>query len=246
MKKATRTPRRRATGGMSGHQAVAGGHRLQSWTLGALPILDHFLQRMRLEEILQQFLPAEDSRTIVPTARALAILVKQVLLSREPLYAMSDWIAGHDPQALGLRPGQVDAWNDDRAGRALIALFHADRPSLVLALVRHVVREFALRLDELHNDSTTVTFSGLYIDASEEQLRGGRPTPAITWGHNKDHRPDLKQLLYILTVTRDGGVPVGFRVASGNVTDDATHRQTWELLCELAGRRDFLYVADCK
>ncbi len=70
--------------------------------------------------------------------------------------------------------------------------------------------------------------------------------PAITWGHNKDHRPDLKQLLYILTIARDGGVPVQFRVASGNVVDDQTHQATWDLLCQLSGRRDFLYVADCK
>jgi transposase len=69
---------------------------------------------------------------------------------------------------------------------------------------------------------------------------------AVTWGHNKDHRPDLKQLLYILTVTRDGAVPVQFRVESGNATDDRSHRGTWELLCRLTGRRDFLYVADCK
>jgi transposase len=71
-------------------------------------------------------------------------------------------------------------------------------------------------------------------------------TLAITWGHNKDHRPDLKQLLYILTITSDGGVPVHFRAASGNVTDDTTHCDTWDLLCQLAGRKDFLYVADCK
>jgi hypothetical protein len=31
---------------------------------------------------------------------------------------------------------------------------------------------------------------------------------AITWGHNKDHRPDLKQLLFTLTVSSDGAVPV--------------------------------------
>jgi len=39
---------------------------------------------------------------------------------------------------------------------------------------------------------------------------------------------------------------VHFRAASGNVTDDTTHRDTWDLLCQLAGRKDFLYVADCK
>ena len=46
---------------------------------------------------------------------------------------------------------------------------------------------------------------------------------AITWGYNKDHRPDLKQLLYILTVSGDSGVPLYFQVASGNVVDDQTH-----------------------
>ena len=30
------------------------------------------------------------------------------------------------------------------------------------------------------------------------------------------------------------------------MADDQTHRATWDLLCRLTGRRDFLYVADCK
>ena len=30
------------------------------------------------------------------------------------------------------------------------------------------------------------------------------------------------------------------------MVDDQTHRDTWDLLCQLTGRRDFLYVADCK
>jgi transposase len=53
-------------------------------------------------------------------------------------------------------------------------------------------------------------------------------------------------VLYILTVTEDGAVPVQFRVESGNTTDDQTHQTTWDVLCQLAGRRDFLYVADSK
>lgn len=56
----------------------------------------------------------------------------------------------------------------------------------------------------------------------------------------------LRSVIYILTVTEDGGVPVYFTSASGNTTDDTTHRQTWDLLHELTGRSDFLYVADCK
>jgi transposase len=112
--------------------------------------------------------------------------------------------------------------------------------------VRHAVGEFQLRLDELHNDSTSISFYGQYTDAAQQRSRRGRATHAITWGFSKDHRPDLKQLLYILTITEDGGVPVYFTSASGNLTDDKTHGPTWDLLCQLVGNPDFLYVADCK
>jgi transposase len=150
------------------------------------------------------------------------------------------------PQRLGLTPEQVASLNDDRVGRCLDRLFDADIPSLTLEVVAHAVREFGVDLDELHNDSTTITFHGDYESADRERSLRGRLRLAVTHGHNKDHRPDLKQLLYILTVSRDGAVPVQFRVESGNATDDRSHQGTWELLCKLTGRRDFLYVADCK
>jgi len=117
---------------------------------------------------------------------------------------------------------------------------------LFVLVATQVVREFDVLLDELHNDSTSITFSGAYVRADGHQRFLGRPTLAITWGHNKDHRPDLKQLLFILTVTEDGGVLIHFRAADGNTTDVTTHRNTWEMLCQLAGRRDFRYVADCE
>src|SRR5205823_3801579 len=180
------------------------------------------------------------------TATALLVLLKNLLISREPLYGVGEWAARHAPESLGLAPGQLPALNDDRVGRSLDRLFDADIPSLALAVVAHAVREFAVDLDELHNDSTTITFHGDYESADQERTLRGRLRLAVTHGHNKDHRPDLKQLLYILTVARDGAVPVQFRVESGNATDDRSHRGTWELLCKLTGRRDFLYVADCK
>lgn len=36
----------------------------------------------------------------------------------------------------------------------------------------------------------------------------GRPPPRITRGINKDHRPDLKQLVFGLNATGDGAVPI--------------------------------------
>jgi transposase len=229
-----------------GETAHAQGHTLRSRRVGALPILGQFLERLRIEQFLGKHLPREDRRSRVPTATALLLLLRNLLISREPLYGIGEWAARHDTRWLGLSDEQLPALNDDRVGRALDRLFDADIPALALDVAAHAVSTFEVTLDELHNDSTTVTFHGDYEGADRERTMRGRLRLAVTYGHNKDHRPDLKQLLYILTVSGDGAVPVHFRVESGNATDDRSHRETWDLLCKLTGRRDFLYVADCK
>ncbi len=230
----------------TGRQARAGRQTLRSEKIGALPILNHFIERLRLEQWLRECLPPEDKRVKVPAAKALLVLLRNLLISREPLYGMGEWAAGYAPDLLGLTLDELETLSDDAIGRALNCLFRSEQGTFVLAVVRHTIREFKVMLHQLHNDSTTITFHGNYSDAAEEDTRGGRRTLAITWGHNKDHRPDLKQLVYILTLSDDGGVPVHFRAMSGNTTDDQTHVETWKLLCELAGHSDFLYVADSK
>jgi len=229
-----------------GEVARAKGRTLTSYRVGALPIVDRLLDRMRLDQFLRSYLPRADRRCRIAPSIGITLLLKNVLLSREPLYGIGEWAARFDPKALGFTDAQLPSLNDDRVGRCLDRLFQSDITSMVLALASHVIQEFQVDLDELHNDSTTITFHGAYVDAAREEKRGQRTRLAITWGHNKDHRPDLKQLLYILTVARDGAVPLYFQVASGNVVDDKTHIATWDLLCRLTGRRNFLYVADCK
>lgn len=229
-----------------GSRARAGGQTLQSYSIGALPIVNQLLERMQLECFLKQHLPRDRRTIVVPTSRCLLLLLRNILLSREPIYGIGEWAERFAPELLGLRKKDLDHLNDDRIGRCLDRLFKANVPELVLDVVRHVVKEFDVSLEELHNDSTTVSFYGAYDEASKEEKRGAKTRLAITFGHSKDHRPDLKQLLYILTVTDDGGVPLYFTTASGNVTDDTTHRETWDLLRELVGHPEFLYVADCK
>jgi transposase len=229
-----------------GPTAAAAAGTLTSYRVAALPVLQGVLGRLRLEAFLRDHLPCEDRRSRVSTATGLMILLKNLLISREPLYGIGEWAARHAPECLGLTAMQLPSLNDDRVGRCLDRLFDADIPSLTLAIVAHAVREFKVNLHELHNDSTTVTFHGDYEAADQQRTLRGKLRLAVTHGHNKDHRPDLKQLLYILTISRDGAVPVHFRVDNGNATDDRSHIETWKTLCELTGRRDFLYVADCK
>jgi len=219
---------------------------LRSWTVGALPLVNQILEGMNLDELLKKHLPQDGPRMKLSTRAGLLLLVRNILLSREPIYGLGEWAQRHAPELIGLQPRQLQYLNDDRIGRSLDRLFDRMDNSLIIDVVRHVINRFGLSLEELHNDSTTVTFHGAYDEASQEGIRRGMETLGITWGHNKDHRPDLKQLLYILTVTEDGGVPVYFTLGNGNTADDTTHIETWELLCQLVGSPDFLYVADCK
>jgi transposase len=106
------------------------------------------------------------------------------------------------------------------------------------------VRVFRLGLSQLHQDTTTITCSGDYQGQPPAE-KADRPA-RITRGYNKDHRPDLKQLLYNRTVTSDGFVPVHCKVHDGNTSDDSVHQKTWLALRDLVGSSDFLYVADSK
>jgi transposase len=229
-----------------GQSAQADGLQLRSYDVGALPLLTRIFQRIQLERILQEHLPRDDPRTELSTVAALRVLLANLLLSREPVYGVGDWAALFPPDLLGLCENDLPRLHDDRFGRCLDRMFEGVGPTLIMAVVRQVIQEFQVSLDELHNDSTTVSFYGAYDEAGQESDQRGRPTHAITWGHSKARRPDLKQLLYILTVTSDGNVPVYFSSESGNTVDDRTHIGTWDLLYELIGGANFLYVADCK
>lgn len=223
----------------------AAGQILTTYHVGALPIINHFIKRAKIEDLLRQFV-FEDKRCTISPATGVVLLLRNYLMSREPLYGVSEWAAECVPDLLDLSPEQVGSLNDDRVGRCLDRLFDADCPGLALSVARHVVKDFNVKLDEIHNDSTTVTFFGNYEGATEGKRIRGKRTPAVTLGKNKDHRPDLKQLLYKLTVSSDGAVPLIYGVDSGNVTDDKTHIETWDFLVELVGGPDFLYVADSK
>ena len=222
-----------------------GPFRLEEEKLGALPVVDHFLSRLGLARLLDEYVPATDGRVRLTPATSIGVVVRNLALSHQPLYSMNEWAARFDPALLGLAAGEVRLVNDDRIGRSLERLFDADRSSLLSRMVLGAVDAFGIDCTEMHNDSTSVRLTGAYPLAGGAP-RGGKVTAVAARGHSKDFRPDLKQLVWILTVSGDGAVPIACRVASGNVEDSTTHIATWDGLRALLGRSDFRYVADCK
>jgi transposase len=202
--------------------------RLRGLRVGALPILNRFIERIGLEDELTLALKNPGY------ADALLALIKNILVERNALYAVGEWVALYD---VGLvAQGKI---GDDKLGRALDRLFAADRATLQTRIVLAVMNGFDLKMEQIHNDTTSVMVRGAYNGQNAKAVQLKR-------GHSKERRPDLKQLVYSLCVTADGAVPVHFKAYDGNQTDDGIHLETWNRLRTLLQHPRFIYVADCK
>ena len=85
------------------------------------------------------------------------------------MYGVAEWAQNYGPELFDLSPHELKHLNDDRVGRCLDRVFESLDTNLVMDVVTHVVAEFDVRLDELHNDSTTITFHGDYAAAQTPQ-----------------------------------------------------------------------------
>ena len=210
---------------------------LTKFVLGAHPIIEHFIEMMRIRQTISTYVRA-DNRMSLDDEKALAILIHNILTTPNALYEMEDWLKPLDAEKLGLCPEEAKLIQDDRIGRALAKFYNSRHKDVFFRLALRAIKIFDLDCSQIHHDTTTVTFCGKY--------GGWSATELLTHGHNKDHRPDLKQLVLGLNVTADGAVPISHRIYSGNQTDDRLHPANHKALQKLLERTDFIYVADCK
>jgi hypothetical protein len=95
--------------------------------LGPLPLINHFLSRMGLLELLERHVPTTDGRSAVSHAQALGVLLRSIIVEREPIYRQQESANGFAAGLFGVDAAQAGRLSDDRIGRALDRLFDADR-----------------------------------------------------------------------------------------------------------------------
>ena len=212
--------------------------RFDTQVVGALPVIVHYFERLQLGAIINEVVPWEGG---VPLGTLVEIMIANRLLNPQALFRVGEWAD---------KAGLTDYYrvtaeqlNDDLLGRALERL--AKYGDVVEAtLVTKMIKGFKVRVNQIHFDITDVELYGAY----EQQIPEGQapPTPQPTYGRTKSGRKNVKQIGMGLTVTADGGVPIGHLPLDGNAAESPVHLDNLRALAKTLGKTDFLYIADTK
>ena len=168
--------------------------------VGEMPLIRKVIEQLHLKDILLKYIKPHKKESI-PAVDSLLILLFNITISRQPLYEIEQWVERIDPKVFGYKFFKKGVINDDRFGRALYKLYLSDRASMMTDIVLSMIKFTGIDLSRVHNDSTTVKAYGEIPGRTRTGLK-------LAQGHSKDHRPDLKQIVYSLSVSADGTVPV--------------------------------------
>jgi transposase len=210
---------------------------LKKFVIQAHPIIQTYIQKLKIAELIGSYIQ-QDHRIKLPVEQTLCVLIHNILTTPMPMYEIAAWMAPLDENCLGLDPSEAQRIQDDRVGQALERFYRGRHKDVFFHLALRAIKVFQLQCSQIHQDTTTVTFAGKYAGWDVPEL--------LTHGVNKDHRPDLKQLVLGLSVTADGAVPLVHKIYDGNQTDDRLHPENHQRLRQLLKGSDFIYVADCK
>jgi transposase len=186
--------------------AVAGAAALEvvdARTTGAIWLLDQLWHRLDVGAAVRA---ATDGRRFTTNMeRVLFVLVANRALAPMSKLSAAEW-ACQDAAIPGL-----STMDEDQAYRAMDLLVDADTQGRVQESAFFALANLLnLEVDLLFFDTTSTYFERDDEDTGEDAFR--------RFGHSKDHRPDLPQIVIGLAVTREG-IPVRCWCWPGNSND---------------------------
>jgi transposase len=178
-----------------------------------LPLVLGVLRRLEVATVIDRLIPPHPAHGLT-CGRGVEALVLAILDGHHALYKVGRRLEARGMLTL-LQPGLTRAaLNDYRLGHILDALFAANLNTVFGAIALKALEVYAIPTPWLHQDTTTITLYGAYED---EPKSPEAPHPA--YGHSKDGRDDLKQVLLSLGVSGDGGIPLRLGMRDGNRSD---------------------------
>ncbi|MCP4752148.1 MAG: DUF4277 domain-containing protein, partial [Proteobacteria bacterium] len=149
-------------------------------SVNAYPLVKHYMERLGLMAVFKEHIPK--GREHAEPAECLCVMIANIILAPRPLYRIEEWLADY-ADCRGAEPVSANLFNDDRLARSLDGVFAAPRQAMTTEISLNAIRVHQLETDRIHNDSTTITFSGEYGNQTSKTVQ-------LVPGYNKDHRPD--------------------------------------------------------
>src|ERR671933_596262 len=178
-----------------------------------LPLVLGILRRLEVATVIDSLIAPHPAH-VLSAGRGVEALVLAILDGDHALYKVGQRLEERGMLDL-LQPGLTRAsLHDYRLGHILDALFAANLNKVFSAIALKALEVYALPTPWLHQDTTSIALYGAYKD---EPKADGAPRPA--YGHSKDGRADLKQVLLSLGVSGDGGIPLRVGLRDGNCSD---------------------------
>ena len=108
--------------------------------------------------------------------------------------------------------------NSDSLGKALDHLHEAGITELFASISVHALRCYGIEVRFAHLDTTAFSLQGEY-DVEQDDEPEEEQVISITYGHSKDHRPDLKQAVLGMICANRTSIPIYLGAISGNKSD---------------------------
>lgn len=214
---------------------------LRFFRAGPSAVIAGLCDVLKIRQIIDSVVHWDPSQCrLSPGTRIMALIIN-ILVDRKALCHVADFYRDQD---LGVLFGagqkvRYEELNDDALGRALDKLAATgDLKKLFSTIALTAAATHDVPIVGLHIDTTSISVQGAYE---------GEGPLEITFGFSRDHRPDLKQFLIGLTVTREG-IPVLGQSLNGNTSDKSWYPEVIE---ELIGTfseeklQEIIFVADC-
>jgi len=214
-------------------------------------VVIHWLFQMRIEQLIDQELPAPHGNRQGLSYGQLAVVLLSYIISQADhrLCAVESWVNQHHQSlelATGWKIGNKDA-TDDRLADLLSALGssqHQAMETIETFLGQHLIRAYSLPTDTARSDTTSFS---VYHQPTEKQPEGETTSASLLhFGYSKDRRPDLLQYRQMLATLDPLGMPLVSATLAGNGADDPIYLPTWKRLAKIIGHSDFLFLADSK
>ncbi len=92
-----------------------GPFELRSERLGPLPLINHFIERLGLPELIDTEVPTSDGRCRLAYAKATGVLIRSIATEREPVYRLAEAVSSFAPEGFGLDREEAGSLTDDAA-----------------------------------------------------------------------------------------------------------------------------------